>query len=830
VLSADAFGNIADQNVGNLLAQLPGIGVEVPEGDVAAVSIRGIGSDLNAVTIDGARAASANTASSMERGFTIDRISADFIERIEVTKALTPDMEGDSIGGAINLRTKSALDRKGRLITYMAGTSWNENRNTYRPMASLMYSDRLGRDQKLGVMLTASYNQVYKPRDVLYQNWQTTANSPAYFWVSDRGEDNLAHERLGLGVRLDYKLSEGHRMYLSTMYAPWSDELRRRKVIMSGVGAANIRPGYSESVTETINHAMNIGQNYRDRNVIGVNVQAGGEITGRSSVVDYSVNISESHADEHREIGNRTVSGTGWRMDRSRSPRLPDVAQISGPNLDDVTNQRFSTYNFQDSTADDIVMGGQINWKKSFGGALPGFLKTGARYRVQEREQASTYDYRSYVGADGVSGPNSVTRVDDDNVAQFIDRGVNYRPFGKYDPLTWLDMKRVLEVVRAHPEYFPQNVVNKTRDDLQNDARGKEEVYAAYVMGDARFGRFGVLAGVRVEETRLRGEGVRQEITPQEAARRRAWVGPVTPEESIRRTTAEWSNRREDTGGYRNYLPSLHLRYQATRDLLARASYSTGIGRPSFSNLLRTTTVDHDRMTVNANNTNLKPQEADNFDLSLEYYFEPAGVFSAGVFLKELSGFIYDSNAGTIPDGDDNGFGGDYAGYQLRTSLNGGSARVRGFEIAYQQRFNWLPGLWRGFGVQANYTWLEARGDYGAPGTTRTSGELPGFIPRLANVGLSYTYRAWDIRLKMNYRGTTLNTYNANPAAQWWRLPVTQYDASFKYNLRPWLSLYADVINVFNTPLLDTYVYVPNRHRWHQDYNMALKAGVSGRF
>ena len=84
---------------------------EILEGEFASVAIRGISADMNAVTVDGTRGASGDDRRASTAAIAIDRIPADFVEQIEVTKALTPDMDGDSIGGAVNLRTKSPLDR-----------------------------------------------------------------------------------------------------------------------------------------------------------------------------------------------------------------------------------------------------------------------------------------------------------------------------------------------------------------------------------------------------------------------------------------------------------------------------------------------------------------------------------------------------------------------------------------------------------------------------------------------------------------------------------------------------------------------------------------------
>jgi outer membrane receptor protein involved in Fe transport len=116
-----------------------------------------------------------------------------------------------------------------------------------------------------------------------------------------------------------------------------------------------------------------------------------------------------------------------------------------------------------------------------------------------------------------------------------------------------------------------------------------------------------------------------------------------------------------------------------------RAGYSSNIGRPPISSLLPRIDVTHETQVVVVNNPSLKPQNADNFDLSAEYFFEPAGLVSAGVFLKEISDFIYTDSSQFIAAGADNGFDGEYVGYNLRNSANGGFGKVKGLELAYQQ-------------------------------------------------------------------------------------------------------------------------------------------------
>lgn len=166
----------------------------------------------------------------------------------------------------------------------------------------------------------------------------------------------------------------------------------------------------------------------------------------------------------------------------------------------------------------------------------------------------------------------------------------------------------------------------------------------------------------------------------------------------------------------------------------------------------------------------------------------------------------------------------------LRTQLNGGSARVRGLELAYQQQFSNLPGFWRGFGIFANYTRLETTGDYGNIGSTTTPSELVGFVPKSGNVGLTYNAHPWSIRVQMNYTGSQLFRYNANVANRQHEYSKNPVDLSVKYSINRRLNLYCDVINVFRSPIQRRFQYVPSREMGHDRYSPVIKLGVTGQF
>jgi hypothetical protein len=121
VVASDSFGNIADGNIGDFLQQMPGITAVYVGADVRSVNIRGIDGSLNSVTMDGDRVVSSQSANT-GRTFEFEQASLNNIETIEVTKAPTPDMDADSIGGNVNIVSKSAFDRnQPRVFSYSIG-------------------------------------------------------------------------------------------------------------------------------------------------------------------------------------------------------------------------------------------------------------------------------------------------------------------------------------------------------------------------------------------------------------------------------------------------------------------------------------------------------------------------------------------------------------------------------------------------------------------------------------------------------------------------------------------------------------------------------------
>jgi TonB-dependent receptor len=280
-------------------------------------------------------------------------------------------------------------------------------------------------------------------------------------------------------------------------------------------------------------------------------------------------------------------------------------------------------------------------------------------------------------------------------------------------------------------------------------------------------------------------------------------------------------------GAYRRPFPSVHATYDLSTNLKARASWSTSFARPNFVSLIPTATVNEAQQTVTGANPGLGPQFARNLDAKLEYYFKPAGLLSIGYFRKNIKDYIVTQEVGIVPFGPDNGYDGFYEGYRLFTSVNGGTANVRGWELDYRQQFTWLPGLLRGLGLMANYTRLETEGDFG--GTYRRTGEIASFTPRSANGSVTYTFRGFTGRVTTSYTGQVITSYSATAANRIYRKPMTTTNVNLTYRLHRHVNLFCDVSNIFEKGP-SFFRYVPERVREIRFMPSAITFGVNGQF
>ncbi len=870
VVSSDTFGNVADGNIGDMLQHIAGITADYNGHDVRQISIRGVGAALNSVTMDGQQVASAQSAN-LGRAFEFDQASLGNIETIEVTKAPTPDMDGASIGGSVNLVSKSAFDRAaGRVFSYTLGfvtrptykyrtRDWKMPVHGYGPSMNFSYSDVLGEKKNFGVTLTATvHSQPGAGSTSILQHERRNEPGPVYTYSAQRRVENATRSRVASGLKLDYRWSPQTTVAVNLSFNYFHENPDTRLSNLSTVGVATaatpqvlatvdangnrtgggyIHPNYGNGITRVYAHPTlsfnNISVNAWDNSGRTYLVQPMVKHRFEGLAIDYGLSYSNaaSFNGDPQHVVTMRLNNIGWLVDRTRDPIFPFITQTQGADMYDLNNYTNLLLTQNDRRGYDTVISGKFDLKKDLPLRLPAYLKTGFTWQRQTRRQVSINRRYNYAGHDGILG----NADDNRDLGQFTDRtgyhrldeNASYRDRGGAP--VWPNPYGVAAHRRDFPQFWREDVAFGAQSEFQQLRRVAEKIGAAYVMGHVRLGPVSVLAGGRAEDTRVEGEGPVTYLSPAERARRAAWVGAVTDAEARRRAEAQYGGRDRDEGQYRVFLPGVHLKYEPFPGLVTRASWSTGVGRPPFGSIIPNTTISDDTLRVTVNNPELKPQYSNNYDLTAEYYFKPQGMVSVGVFRKKIRDYIFTDSGQIIGDGPGNGFDGEYAGYGLTTQANGGSAKIEGIEVSYQQQLAFLPGWARGFGVHANFTSLKTEGNYGG-GAVLTTNSLAGFLNQSGNVGLSYRGYGFDLRVQAVYRSEFLTSNNVIPALVQYQKAKTSWVWKSRYAFSKRLNVFLDLDNVFSESLDLIYAAYPDRVVNNRKFPVKIVAGITGRF
>ncbi len=317
--------------------------------------------------------------------------------------------------------------------------------------------------------------------------------------------------------------------------------------------------------------------------------------------------------------------------------------------------------------------------------------------------------------------------------------------------------------------------------------------------------------GLRYVKTDSLSTGSRQNITSIE-------VESITPDQG---TILEFSySPAEPTSLGRSYnklLPSFNLSMAFNDNFFIKTAGAKVITRPAIEDTgVNTTTVDQvrlDQYFTTGNNPFLNPYEADQFDLSFEYYSDKGDAYSLGFFYKDISSFISTRSENidtglTFPTFDN----GEQPLIQVATQpSNRPGGTVRGFELAGLHFFDYLPGIFSGFGIQGNYTYTQTEDELGASDTperqnVKSAGDgLEGFSENSFNLIAFYDKDGFQARLAYNWREGYLKE---RTAADLRLLPkhvddYGQFDFSTSYDVSENITIRGEVINLTNENIIE---------------------------
>ncbi len=225
VVSADQVGKFPDSNIGDALKRISGINVQYDQGEARFGQVRGTSADLSSVTINGNRIPSAEGDT---RNVQLDLIPADMVQTIEVNKVVTADMDGDAIGGSINLITKNTPYR--RIFNATAGSGYNAVSKKAQLNLGLTYGDRFLND-KLGLMISGSYQYAPGGSDNTEFEYDVDDDGNVVLKEAQVRQYYVTRERQSYSLALDYEFNPDHRISFKGIYNSRNDWENRYRAV-----------------------------------------------------------------------------------------------------------------------------------------------------------------------------------------------------------------------------------------------------------------------------------------------------------------------------------------------------------------------------------------------------------------------------------------------------------------------------------------------------------------------------------------------------------------------------------------------------------------------
>ena len=798
VVAAEEIGEFPDQNTAESLQRVPGTSITRDQGEGRFVSIRGADGNLNATNINGMRVPSAE---SDQRQVALDVIPSDLLSGLEVTKSVTPDMDGDAVGGTIDIRTLNAFDHDGRRGSVRLEGGYNDFRDSWSPRVGGNYSDlySVGEgEDNLGMALGLTYED----RELGSDNVETDE-----VWLEDENTGNrypeqleqrkyiVDRERTGAAFNLDFRADENSEYYLRTLYSEFEDNETRRR------NQYDIADGYDAYYDDATGDEPTINSNGGTVDTVGV----GKDIKLRDEVQT----IFSTVAGGENRIGDWTIDyELGYAKAKEEEPGRID-AEFTGE-FDDVsytTGKKFSVdgpdgmYEASNYALDEVVYEDNITEDEETSLALnfredtellgnPGYWKFG--FKGRWREKYADMTAKVYEG-----GPEF-----DQSLADWS-TDVDHS-FANMGPGVQSSLQGFVESNRENWDY---NEDDYKSDSLAGDYEVTEDVYAGYLMGSMDMNRLRLLGGARVEMTDYSAKG--HELVEDEDA------GTVTV------------NATSEDNDYVDVLPNLQLRYELTPRSLARAAITQTLARPNFEDAAPYVEkkLEGGEEEYEAGNPDLDPYRSTNLDLMYEFYPEgTVAAYTFGVFYKDIQDYVVTTDvAGKSGYGDAALNAAEYI-----TAINGDSATILGWEASAFQHLDFLPSPWDGMLVAANYTWVDSEAEL--PGRDEKI-QLPAQAEQVGNFSLGYEKYGLSVRASVAWRDEYLDEVFdvEDPAADRYAAEHTQFDLTASYDVSDSLQVYAEGINLNDEPF-HAYVGEEKYNSQYDEFGPTYKLGVNLRY
>ncbi|NNA22968.1 TonB-dependent receptor [Pseudomonas lundensis] len=775
VVHADGVAQLPDANVAEAVQRLPGISVERDQGEGRFVSVRGLGPDLNSVTINGTLVPSPESA---RRAVALDVLPSELVQSLSVIKTLTPDMDANSLGGTVDVQSLSAFDHKGLFYTGTSEAGYNQNTHQTSPKFSGAISDRFSLGDGIdnfGVAAALSWNK----RDFGSDNVETGGawdfNDGARLNSFEQRVYDISRERTGGGLNFDYKPDDDTQLYLRTLYSRFKDSETRNSTSLEfdkPQAAGELGKAKAKRKLKQREETQEI-QSY----VFGGERMLG--LWTLSGQAGYSTSSEDSpgHIAGATFKGNSSFPNSGFYDTEKPRP-------IIGAGFYDPSNFTLDKVDWEEQDTRDTEKNLRLDLARDYD--VEGYasqVKFGGKVSRRNKDNdLNAWVYKDFDDAGFNDAQLNMTSFDKGNV---------HYQLGQFGPgISGGAIKDLIGSLNPGDYYDEQ-------ESRANDFKMREDINAAYVMNTVDIDDWRFIAGMRYEGTEFEAKGT-----------------------GVRDGAFEAQDTQRD---YHHWLPGLHARYQLDKNTQLRAAWTNAVVRPTFGQLAPGFVIDDDEASFG--NPNLKPLESSNFDLGIEHYMGQAGTVSAFLFYKDIKNFVYNNDlAGS----------GEWVDFtEAHTYANGDSAKLYGLELAYSQKFDWLPAPWNGLLLGANTTF--SRSSASIEGFDQATGrnrkrdiDLPNQSDTVGNLMLGWEDDTLSLRLSANYKsqylyelaGISDKAHDLHVDAQ------TFVDFSARYSLTKNLQVSFEAQNLTDQPY---FVYSGHRryNNQYEEYGPTYSLGLT---
>jgi iron complex outermembrane recepter protein len=774
-ISAEDIGKLPDRNIGDALQRVTGVQLTRSFGEGSRINIRGL--QAVRIEVDGRSTYGSFLESSpgdaAGRNAGLEQLSSDLFSKIEVFKTPVASQIEGGLGGVVNARTNKPFDFNQTTTVISAEGSYGTIAKEEGYSLTGLFTTRLF-DDTLGVLVSGQYQNT----PIGFQGTARTTWNEGPVGIDLNGDGRrdirpniirsesfkVERKRLGVSGNVTYRPNDEFEMYSDITYSKL-DTNRKTTFVATGIGGTTItNPVFDGNYIVSGNYNGRLESGYVSR-VEPTNtllMGTGAKYKSSAFSINGEIALSRSRFNQIQSVYSiNTINPIASFYDE-RTADIPTVSFANPALLADLANYQFATSLRSFLTQETREKSARLDAELMVGGFLKS-VKAGVRFADLKDDLNSFQTTGNDAGEPAYPSPTA-------NPALF--------------PLNRNDL-----FVGFNPN-FPQNFVTidpeavASRDGrLYPNTPLRRQVGRPYVVAEKTYaGYLEANLEWQIGQVPVRGNvGVRvvQTKTVADSTQRRLVGGVVT------------ETPRTDTAQYTDILPSANLAFELNDRLIFRVSAAKVLARQALgslaSNFLANTIPP---ITITGGNPALEPTRVTQYDATLEWYFAPASLLSGAVFYKDAKGFVSNVTRVAVVPGFE-----DLGSVIFSQPFNTSASTIKGFELSYQQPFDFLPGALNGLGFIGSFTYADGEDDTGNPivGLSKTSYNTTLFYEKDGfDARVSYVWRSE--RLFGFFQGSTGpdGTGRRNTFVE----PVGTLDAAASYDLSETVNIFVSAQNI----------------------------------